>query len=48
MVAVGNPHPLRREREPRGLADAFLIGEEFIAGDRLPLILRRQCFYSKG
>src|SRR5215813_8831038 len=34
--------------EPRGLADALLIGKEFIAGEPIALILGDNIFYSEG
>jgi glucose-1-phosphate thymidylyltransferase len=33
---------------PRGLADAFLVGEKFIGGDRVCLILGDNIFYGHG
>lgn len=34
--------------KPRGLADAFLVGEEFLQGDSACLILGDNIFYSEG
>lgn len=36
------------QAEPRGLADAFIVGEEFIGSDRVAMILGDNIFYGQG
>jgi len=36
------------QEHPRGLADAFIVGEEFIGNDSVCLILGDNVFYGKG
>lgn len=36
------------QKEPRGLADAFIVGEGFIGNDRVAMILGDNIFYGQG
>ena len=36
------------QEEPRGLADAFLVGEKFIGNDRVALVLGDNIFYGQS
>ncbi|MBI2591883.1 glucose-1-phosphate thymidylyltransferase RfbA [Candidatus Saccharibacteria bacterium] len=38
----------QKQDEPRGLADAFIVGEEFIGSDKVAMILGDNIFYSSS
>ena len=52
LLGDGQPWGLQfsyaEQAEPRGLADAFLVGREFIAGERVCLILGDNIFFGQG
>jgi glucose-1-phosphate thymidylyltransferase len=45
---LGMSFSFRVQEQPRGLADAFLVGEEFIAGGPVCLVLGDNIFYGQG
>jgi len=46
--ALGLKISYRVQEKPRGIADAFIIGEEFIGGDKVCLILGDNIFYGQN
>jgi len=46
--SIGLKLSYREQKEPRGLADAFIVGEEFIGTDPVCLILGDNFFYGAG
>ncbi len=45
---LGLKFSYKEQMEPRGIAEAFIIGEEFIGGDNVCLILGDNIFYGHG
>lgn len=45
---LGLSFTYKAQERPRGLADAFIVGEDFIGGDRVALILGDNVFYGQG
>jgi len=45
---VGLKCSYKIQTEPRGLPDAFIVGEEFIAGEKVALILGDNVFFGQG
>jgi glucose-1-phosphate thymidylyltransferase len=46
--ALGLNFSFAAQKQPRGLADAFIVGRDFIGGDRVALILGDNIFYGHG
>lgn len=45
---IGMRFAYKVQKEPRGLAEAFIIGEEFIANDNVALVLGDNIFYGQS
>ncbi|WP_319475428.1 glucose-1-phosphate thymidylyltransferase RfbA [Marispirochaeta aestuarii] len=46
--ALGMSFSYAVQEKPRGLADAFIVGQDFIGGDRVAMILGDNMFYGQG
>src|SRR3989338_3137882 len=45
---LGCSFSYKKQDQPRGLADAFIVGEEFIGSDKVAMILGDNIFYSSS
>jgi len=45
---IGCDFTYKVQQEPRGLADAFIVGEDFIGNDKVAMILGDNIFYGSG
>jgi glucose-1-phosphate thymidylyltransferase len=45
---IGCTFTYKAQESPRGLADAFIVGEEFIGGDKVAMILGDNIFYGSA
>lgn len=45
---VGMSFSYKAQKEPRGIADAFIVGEDFIGKDKVALVLGDNVFFGQG